>query len=78
MPKYCQACRQSLDPNAAVILDSDREVRLCRGCWDCLTIAERVKLTALFADRKDGGLGIRETLDALRHALHEANAHLRN
>jgi hypothetical protein len=68
----CWSCQTALRQRTAVWLDDERSLPCCRRCWGKIPEGERLRLAQMFHDRTDKGLGIAETLSALRDLMHSS------
>lgn len=66
----CWSCLKKLSDRNAVWISDEHSIPCCKTCWVKMPPARRVELALDFHDRSDVGLGIAETLDEIRDAIH--------
>lgn len=55
-PLWCWSCQAALDNDTIVRLDEAAGAPCCLGCWEKLSVDQRLRIAQLFRDRLDGGV----------------------
>lgn len=68
----CWSCQREITEKSAVWLSDELAIPCCRKCWKGIPADRRLELAQRFHDRSDRGLGIEETLSAIRDLIHSS------
>lgn len=68
----CWACQRNITEKTAVWLDENESVPCCKPCWRKISVGKRVEIALKLRLTSDRGLGIEETLTAIRDLIHSS------
>ena len=66
---HCWSCLEDLTEDSVVWIDDDHSSQCCRDCWKKISVPQRLEIALKFHDRTIHGLGVRETMDAIRDLI---------
>ena len=68
----CWSCQKQIRERSAVWITPDLALPCCKRCWRSIPVDRRLELAQRFHDRSDRGLGVEETLSAIRDLIHSS------